>query len=81
MGEWNVANTRLPAGCAPRKLGSAQDRINAQGEYYLTENVISLMIKMVLKVIPVVCPDVEGTLGINNRIELAEAARILRKRI
>lgn len=53
---------------------------NAQGEYYLTD-VIGLLSTSHAKVGAVVADNVADTVGINNRIELAEAAATMRKRI
>ena len=53
---------------------------NAQGELYLTD-VIELIKGAGGKVAPIVCEDYTETLGVNDRIQLAEAAAILRDRI
>lgn len=53
---------------------------NVQGEYYLTD-VIELLNKAGRRVGAVVAEDSSDTLGINNRIELAEAAAVMRRRI
>ena len=53
---------------------------NAQGEYYLTDT-IEIMRRDGHSVQAVVADDPLDTLGINNRIELAEAAAIMRRRI
>jgi len=79
IGEFNVAIYCFDLRALREKLSMLKTD-NAQGEYYLTD-VISLMYNDGLKVVPVVCPDYEETLGINNRIELAEAGKVLRKRI
>ena len=55
------------------------DNKNAQGEYYLTD-VFEIMIKDGLKVIPVAAEDADETMGVNSRIQLAAADRILRLR-
>ncbi|GAW91657.1 bifunctional UDP-N-acetylglucosamine diphosphorylase/glucosamine-1-phosphate N-acetyltransferase GlmU [Calderihabitans maritimus] len=52
---------------------------NAQGEYYLTDT-IDILIRRGLTV-EAVQGSAEETLGINNRVQLAEAEKILRKRI
>lgn len=52
---------------------------NAQGEYYLTD-VIAILKNKGLKVGAMVT-DFEETIGVNSRVELAEAERILRSRI
>ncbi len=55
------------------------DNKNAQGEYYLTD-VFEIMIKAGLKVIPVAADDADETMGVNSRIQLAQADKILRLR-
>lgn len=52
---------------------------NAQGEYYLTD-VFGIMISGGEKVIPLPADDADETMGVNSRIQLAEADRILRLR-
>ncbi len=53
---------------------------NAQGEYYLTD-VIGLASASGDRIGASVVCDFRDVLGINNRVELAEAARIMRERI
>lgn len=53
---------------------------NAQGEYYLTDTIEILRSKG-YKVGAVIADDPRDTLGINTRIELADAASIMRRRI
>lgn len=79
IGEFNVAIYCFNLAALRDKL-SLLKTDNAQSEYYLTD-VVSLMHDDGMKVVAVVCPDSEETLGINNRVELAEAAGVLRKRI
>jgi len=52
---------------------------NVQGEYYLTD-VISVLAQAQAKVWAVQVDDAEETLGINSRMQLAEAEKILRRR-
>ncbi len=52
---------------------------NAQGEYYLTD-VFGLMIREGRFVVPVTAEDAEETMGVNSRIQLAAADRVLRRR-
>jgi len=64
------------------KLFSALAEItcdNAQGEYYLTD-VISILANKGAKVWAVTVGDHLETLGINSRLQLAEAEKILRRR-
>ncbi|SMB86532.1 UDP-N-acetylglucosamine pyrophosphorylase [Desulfonispora thiosulfatigenes DSM 11270] len=56
------------------------DNNNAQGEYYLTD-LIKKAVSQNLKVDSYIMEDHIEALGINNRIQLAEAESILRKRI
>jgi len=53
---------------------------NAQGEYYLTD-LIKLAVQDSLKVEAFLLDDIQESLGINNRIQLAEAEQVLKKRI
>jgi len=53
---------------------------NAQGELYLTD-AIELIRQAGGKVAPIVCEDFTETLGVNDRIQLADAAALLRDRI
>lgn len=53
---------------------------NAQGELYLTD-VIEIVHKSGGKVAPILCEDFTETLGVNDRVQLAEAASLLRDRI
>jgi len=55
-------------------------RDNAQGEYYLTD-VIGLLINRGRKVEALQWEDSESVLGVNDRIDLARAAAVLRRRI
>ena len=58
---------------------SLVDNKNAQGEYYLTD-VFEILIKNGKKVIPVEAADAEETMGVNSRIQLARADKVLRCR-
>ncbi|HEY4600554.1 MAG TPA: bifunctional UDP-N-acetylglucosamine diphosphorylase/glucosamine-1-phosphate N-acetyltransferase GlmU [Cerasibacillus sp.] len=53
---------------------------NAQGEYYLTD-VIEIIKKDAGKISAYLTPDFDETLGINDRVALQEAERILKERI
>ncbi len=53
---------------------------NAQGEEYLTD-VISIMRNSGRAVIGSMCPDSNEILGVNDRVQLAEAAALMRNRI
>lgn len=52
---------------------------NAQGEYYLTD-VFGMMIQEGRLVWPVAAEDAEETMGVNSRIQLAAADKVLRMR-
>ena len=52
---------------------------NAQGEYYLTD-VLAILAKAEKRVGAVLVDDFQETLGINSRVQLAEAEAILRQR-
>lgn len=56
------------------------DSKNSQGELYLTD-VIEIIRSTGGKVAPILCEDYLETLGVNDRVQLAEAAAILRDRI
>jgi len=56
------------------------DNNNDQGEYYLTDT-IEILIKKGLKVGAVRAGDSSEVLGINDRVQLAKASEILRKKI
>ena len=52
---------------------------NAQGEYYLTD-VIGILVDKGAKVWAVTADDYLETLGVNSRLQLAEAEKIFRRR-
>ena len=53
---------------------------NKQGEYYLTD-VIEIMVKNKQKVEAIAVEDSAEIIGINNRIQLAEAEKVIRTRV
>ena len=53
---------------------------NAQGEYYLTD-LLAIAVRKGLTCLPLPVADAEEIMGINDRVQLAEAARVLRRRI
>ncbi|WP_100011835.1 bifunctional UDP-N-acetylglucosamine diphosphorylase/glucosamine-1-phosphate N-acetyltransferase GlmU [Lentibacillus sediminis] len=53
---------------------------NAQGEYYLPD-VIGILRKQGEKIAAYVTPDFDETMGINDRVALAEANKVMKKRI
>jgi bifunctional UDP-N-acetylglucosamine pyrophosphorylase/glucosamine-1-phosphate N-acetyltransferase len=59
-----------PAKLLRRWLGKLRNA-NAQGEYYLTD-VIAMAVKDKIKVNPLVSPTMAETLGVNDKVQLAE---------
>jgi bifunctional UDP-N-acetylglucosamine pyrophosphorylase/glucosamine-1-phosphate N-acetyltransferase len=57
-----------------------QIKLSPKGEYYLTD-IVEVVVKAGYKVNALVLEDEEEALGVNNRIHLAEAERIVRRRI
>ncbi len=53
---------------------------NSQGEYYLTD-LVGIVRDMGLKVVAYVSEDFEETLGVNDRVQLAYAEKVLRNRV
>jgi len=53
---------------------------NAQGEYYLTDTIGSLVARGE-RVVPVVADDYHSVLGVNDRVELAAATALLNRRL
>jgi len=53
---------------------------NSQGEFYLTD-LVEIISNLGHKVEAVICQDFTETLGVNDRVQLAEASRIMRNRI
>ncbi|MHB0877547.1 MAG: bifunctional UDP-N-acetylglucosamine diphosphorylase/glucosamine-1-phosphate N-acetyltransferase GlmU, partial [Anaerolineae bacterium] len=51
-----------------------------KGEYYLTD-MVEMAYKQGLRIEPVVSYDVDESLGINHRVHLAQAERVMRRRI
>jgi bifunctional UDP-N-acetylglucosamine pyrophosphorylase/glucosamine-1-phosphate N-acetyltransferase len=67
----------------PERVFDALSRIgndNAQGEYFLTD-VVELLSRETGRCSAYLSPDTNLWLGLNNRVELAEAGRIMRERI
>src|SRR5699024_3304149 len=52
---------------------------NAQGEYYLPD-VIEILRQQSEKVSAFLTPDIDETMGINDRVALARAEKVMRKR-
>ncbi|MBW4056580.1 MAG: bifunctional UDP-N-acetylglucosamine diphosphorylase/glucosamine-1-phosphate N-acetyltransferase GlmU [Proteobacteria bacterium] len=53
---------------------------NAQGEYYLTD-LLAIAVRKELNCLALPAADAEEIMGVNDRVQLAEAAGILRRRI
>lgn len=56
------------------------DNNNSQGEYYLTD-IIEFLTNLDKKVLPMVVADSREIVGVNDRLQLAQAENVLRKRI
>ena len=69
--EGNTGIMAVPAKRLRGWLGKLRNA-NAQGEYYLTD-IIAMAVKDKVKVAPLAAPTVAEVLGINDRIQLAEA--------
>ncbi len=54
--------------------------VNAQGEYYLTD-VIAVLVAEGKPVRALIAPDADEVMGVNDRVQLAQAERIARDRI
>ncbi len=68
--------------CNAKELFKALDKIdnnNEKGEYYLTD-IIGIQVKEGKKVSSFVLEDSEEILGVNSKVELAQASRVLRER-
>jgi len=68
--EGNSGILAAPAKLLRRWLGKLRNA-NAQGEYYLTD-IIAMAVKDKLKVNPLVSPTMAETLGVNDKVQLAE---------
>ncbi|MCX8006856.1 MAG: bifunctional UDP-N-acetylglucosamine diphosphorylase/glucosamine-1-phosphate N-acetyltransferase GlmU [Coriobacteriia bacterium] len=58
----------------------ALDNANAQGEFYLTD-VVDVFRREGLAVVTATARDAREAAGVNNRVQLAEAAKVLQRRI
>ena len=78
----NEINTGIYVFAAPRvfTLLAGLTNNNAQGEYYLTD-VIAAARAAGEKVAALATADAEEAMGINDRVQLAEAGKVLRERI
>ena len=68
--------------CNAKELFKALDKIdnnNEKGEYYLTD-IIGIQVKKGKKVSSFVLEDSEEILGVNSKVELAQASKVLRER-
>jgi bifunctional UDP-N-acetylglucosamine pyrophosphorylase/glucosamine-1-phosphate N-acetyltransferase len=68
--EGNSGIMAVPAQLLRRWLGKLKNA-NAQGEYYLTD-VIEMAVKDKVKVTPLIAPTAAETLGVNDKVQLAE---------
>jgi len=76
--EINTGLMACPAGALAKMVGRLKAN-NAQGEYYLTD-IVGLAVKDGLPVVAVGAESAEEILGINDKVQLAEAGRVLRRR-
>ena len=67
-------------GCRLSKNIDSLTNDNVQGEYYLTD-MVGIYVKMGEPVAAIECADETELLGVNSRIQLAEATRIMQRRI
>jgi bifunctional UDP-N-acetylglucosamine pyrophosphorylase / glucosamine-1-phosphate N-acetyltransferase len=68
--EGNSGIMAVPAKLLKKWLGKLRNS-NAQGEYYLTD-VIAMAVKEKVKVTPLVAPTAAETLGVNDKVQLAQ---------
>jgi bifunctional UDP-N-acetylglucosamine pyrophosphorylase / glucosamine-1-phosphate N-acetyltransferase len=68
--ECNSGIMAVPAKLLKKWLGRLRNS-NAQGEYYLTD-VIAMAVKEKIKVTPLIAPTAAETLGVNDKVQLAE---------
>jgi bifunctional UDP-N-acetylglucosamine pyrophosphorylase/glucosamine-1-phosphate N-acetyltransferase len=74
--ECNSGILAAPARLLRKWLGRLRNA-NAQGEYYLTD-VIAMAVKDKVKVTPLIAPTVDETLGINDKVQLAQVEALHR---
>jgi bifunctional UDP-N-acetylglucosamine pyrophosphorylase/glucosamine-1-phosphate N-acetyltransferase len=77
--ECNTGVMVMPAGHMKRWLALLSNH-NTQGEYYLTD-VVALAVKDGVAVNTVAAPDPSDVLGVNDRLQLAEAEAAYRRRV
>jgi bifunctional UDP-N-acetylglucosamine pyrophosphorylase/glucosamine-1-phosphate N-acetyltransferase len=68
--EGNSGIMAVPARLLKKWLGKLRNS-NAQGEYYLTD-VIAMAVKEKIKVTPLIAPTAAETLGVNDKVQLAQ---------
>jgi bifunctional UDP-N-acetylglucosamine pyrophosphorylase/glucosamine-1-phosphate N-acetyltransferase len=74
--EGNSGILAAPAKLLRRWLGKLKNA-NAQGEYYLTD-IIAMAVKDKVKVTPLISPTMAETLGVNDKVQLAELEALYR---
>ncbi|MFK8052406.1 MAG: bifunctional UDP-N-acetylglucosamine diphosphorylase/glucosamine-1-phosphate N-acetyltransferase GlmU [Woeseiaceae bacterium] len=79
IGEINSGVFVVPAAFLRRALESLKPQ-NAQGEYYLTD-IVGLAVAESIPVYGIVGSDPDEIIGINDRVQLAEAERIFQRRV
>jgi bifunctional UDP-N-acetylglucosamine pyrophosphorylase / glucosamine-1-phosphate N-acetyltransferase len=68
--ECNSGIMAVPAKLLKKWLGKLKNS-NSQGEYYLTD-IIAMAVKEKVKVTPLIAPTAAETLGVNDKVQLAE---------
>jgi bifunctional UDP-N-acetylglucosamine pyrophosphorylase / glucosamine-1-phosphate N-acetyltransferase len=74
--EGNSGIMAAPAKLLRRWLGRLKNA-NAQGEYYLTD-IIAMAVREKVKVTPLISPTMAQTLGVNDKVQLAELEAMYR---
>ncbi len=74
--EGNSGIMAAPAKLLRRWLGKLKNA-NAQGEYYLTD-IIAMAVREKVKVTPLISPTMAQTLGVNDKVQLAELEALYR---
>jgi bifunctional UDP-N-acetylglucosamine pyrophosphorylase / glucosamine-1-phosphate N-acetyltransferase len=74
--EGNSGILAAPAKLLRRWLGKLKNA-NAQGEYYLTD-IIAMAVKEKVKVTPLISPTMTETLGVNDKVQLAQLEAMYR---
>lgn len=79
IGEVNTGTYAVDSGFLFKNIKRLKSA-NAQGEYYLPD-LVSLAVKEGFHVRALTSPEPEEVMGVNNRVELARASAVMRRRI